>query len=75
MNGIIAGIIRALLALFAGTVGTTDADIGASVNVFIDGLVSGNSNQIGSALLTLGVILWSVYDKKKKEKIDEKSVS
>ena len=75
MNGIIAGIIRALLALFAGTVGTTNEDIGAAFNVFIDGIVSGNSNQIGSALLTIGVIVWSVYEKKKKEKKNEKPAS
>ena len=69
MQAILGGVIRALLALFAGTVGTTDADLMTALNGFLDGLLAGEPNQIGSALLTLGVIIWSIYSKKKEAKV------
>jgi len=68
MQAILGGVIRALLALFAGTVGTTDADLMTALNGFLDGLLAGNANQIGSAALTLAVIIWSIYSKKKEAK-------
>lgn len=71
MQAILGGILRAVLAMFAGTVGTTDADLGTALTAFIDGLLAGNSNQIGSAALTLGVIVWSIYAKRKELKDKE----
>lgn len=74
MQAILGGVIRALLALFAGTVGTSDADLMTALTAFIDGLLAGEPNKIGSAALTLGVIVWSVYAKRKEIK-DEKPVA
>lgn len=68
MQSVIFGIVRALLAAYAGVVGTSDADLSKGLHDFIDGLMAGNSNQIASAGLTLAVIIWSVYSKKKEAK-------
>ena len=72
MNAVIGGIIRTLLALFAGTVSTTDENIAATFNDFVSGVASGEPDKIGSALLTLAVIAWSIYDKKKRSQKNEK---
>lgn len=71
MQSILAGILRAVLALFAGTVGTSDQDISAALIGFIDGIIAGDPNKIGAAALTLGVIVWSIYDKRKEAKSKE----
>lgn len=66
MQQILGGIARAIIALMAGTVAGSDADLGSALKAFIDGLLAGDANQIGSTLITLAVIVWSIYAKRKE---------
>lgn len=68
MSGIWTGIVRALLAMVAGAMGSSDSDIASAVHSLAGSIVSGDPNAIGAALLTFAIILWSVYEKKRKEK-------
>lgn len=69
MTAVSGGIIRALLATLAGIYGTSDADVAAAINGFFDGLISGDPNKIGAAIVTVLIMLWSVWSKKRNEKV------
>lgn len=73
MSSIIAGITRHVLALMGAVWAGSDAEIGAAVRGFVEQLASGDSNAMGGSIVTLAAILWSIYDKKKRQiKSEEK---
>lgn len=71
MSAIIAGITRHLLALLGAVWAGSDAEIGSAVRGFIENLAAGDTSAMGGGIVTLAAILWSIYDKKKRQLADQ----